>query len=38
MEAENVFAGLTVQVGQHRARIQTLEAEAVQQREGARKL
>jgi hypothetical protein len=31
-------AGLAVQVGQQRARIQTLGAETVQQREGARKL
>jgi hypothetical protein len=38
IEAENVSAGLTVRVGLHRARIQTLEAEVVQQREEARKL
>jgi uncharacterized coiled-coil DUF342 family protein len=30
IEAKNVSVGLAVQVGQHRARIQTLEAEAVQ--------
>jgi flagellar biosynthesis chaperone FliJ len=35
IEAENMSTGLAMQVGQHRARIQTLEDEAVQQREEA---
>jgi predicted nucleic acid-binding Zn-ribbon protein len=38
IEAESMSARLAVQVGQHRARIQTLEAEVVEQREEAHKL
>jgi hypothetical protein len=38
IDAENVSTGLAVQVGQQWARIQTLEAEAVQQRREAQKL
>jgi hypothetical protein len=38
IEAESMSTRLAVQVGQHRARIQTLEAEEVEQREEARKL
>jgi G:T/U-mismatch repair DNA glycosylase len=37
-KAKNVSTGLAVQVSQHWARIQTLEAEVVQQREEVRKL